>query len=194
MKALLRLSPIFVLALALSACGDDETDLPDFATLFPADNEIGSYVEARVLAENEHDQGFNWEAGPYVTTDGQDVEDRIDGAASHFINAGFANFGLEDYTNGTYDIELHIWQMKTPAGATTAMDEATTDTTWTDASLGEAARVQNQNTSSLFTWFIRKGVYIIKVRSKPTQGGAGTRDGSKTDGEAFATAILAEMP
>lgn len=194
MKAVLRFSPLFVLALALAlaACSEDEKELPDFATLFPADNQIGSFVEAPV--DPSGIDRANKEAGPWITTNEEDITARIDGAAAEFYAAGFANFGFELYTDDTCDIDLALWQMESPDGATTAMTNASTGGNWADANLGEAGRVDNNGTSSLWYWFIRKGVYVIELTSEPTSGGSGTRDGARTAGETFATAILAKMP
>jgi hypothetical protein len=180
MKALLRLSPIFALVLTLAACGDDETELPEFATLFPADNEIGSYVE-------DPDGEFNDQDGPRFLTDGDEITDLINGAAGHFIAAGFVNFGVEAYTDSTHDIGLFIWQMKSPDAATTAMDAAATGT---EESLGDAARFE----VTTMTWIVRKGVYVLELTNRARAGGSGTDDTAKSQGATFAAAILAEIP
>ena len=48
-----RLAPLFAaLGLLLAACsGDDDDSLPDINTLFPANNEVGSWVENTAIGE-----------------------------------------------------------------------------------------------------------------------------------------------
>jgi len=103
--------------------------------------------------------------------------DLIDGGADPFYGASFAPtvFAWQNYMNSTvnppdgYTLILYVLQMPSVAQATALYDSLVDGThslystnTWTDASVGDKARITNSGTD----WWInfRKGTYYSQVR------------------------------
>ena len=80
---------------------------PTPASLIPAANEIPSWAYAQ---DQDHTATAN---GPIVVTSQTSATDLIDGGADPFYTSSYSASGMaqEFYTNGTYIIEIRIWQM-----------------------------------------------------------------------------------
>jgi len=178
---------VFVLVTAMfaAACGDDDPTLPNIATLFPANNEIGSWVEDTSTGT----------AGVEIATDENGIVALINGGADAFLSRNYNAFGIEYYTDGTYDLELRIWQFATAAISTEIYTALLTESsthqtsTWEDSTLGTAGRVANTSTT---WWFnVRDGAHLLEV----TIGESGTAPDatSKTAGETFVNGVLAKL-
>lgn len=177
---------VLVCAILTVGCnGDDDPSLPDIGTLFPSANEIGSWVEDTTLGA----------AGVEVATDDDGIVALIDGGAGPFLDRNYNAFGIEHYTDGTYALELRIWQFTTNAIAselyTALLTESSThqSSTWEDSSLGDTGRVANTNTT---WWFdVRKGSHLLEVNIG--ESGAAPDAASKTAGETFINAVLGKI-
>jgi hypothetical protein len=179
---------VFVLVTAMftAACGgDDDPTLPNISTLFPANNEIGSWVEDTTTGT----------AGVEIATDETGIVALINGGAEPFLARNYNAFGIEYYTDGTYDLELRIWQFATAAISTEMYTALLTESSthqssnWDDNTLGAAGRVANTNT----TWWFntRDGAHLLEVTIG--ESGAAPDAASKTAGETFVNGVLGKL-
>ncbi len=188
---MLRTTTILLATVALtlaSGCGGGDDDQPiAIETLFPADGEVGSFVE---------DTGAG-AAGVEVAETSNEIEALIDGDAVPFDAAGFLVFGRQQYTDGgSYQLEVRVYEMPSAAVAAELYADLVVErdlystNTWTDLDIGEASRIANTNGTS-FWLNVQKGVYYFEVRINQA-----TIDDTVSQGhaEAFGTAIAGKIP
>jgi len=188
---MLRISTILftTLALALAAgCGGGDDDQPiAIESLFPADNEVGSFVEDTSAGA----------AGVEVAETSAEIEALIDGDAVPFDDAGFLVFGRQQYTDGgSYQVEVRVYEMPSATVAAQLYTDLVVErdlystNTWSDLAIGEASRIANTNGTS-FWLNVQKGAYYFEVRINQA-----TIDDtvSQANAEAFGTAIAGKIP
>ncbi len=188
----MRLCTVLVLVTAMFAAGcggDDDPDFPDIETLFPADNELGSWTEHTVVNDKV------CRAGVQVATTDQGIVDIINGGAGPFLDRDYNAFGAECYTDGTYELELRVWQFVSAGVAdelyAALLTESSThqSSTWENATFGDQSRVANTQTD---WWFnLTEGEHLLEV--KILEDGAAPDAASKTAGETFVNGVLAKM-
>ena len=152
-----------------------------FDQLFPADNEIGDWVE-------NTDTG---DPGVEVAKSDDEAVALIDGSAEPFIEHGFITFGVEYYASQGMMLELRIWQMDNAAIARELYSDLTDNKSiymaqpWTDIDVGQQGRVADTGAS---IWVnARSGSYYVE--SKIDQ----VTDEASNDAQAFAKAVIAKL-
>ena len=170
------------------SCGDDETEtLPKLETLFPADNAITGWT---VDSDPSKKSG--------IADDDNGIVALINGGAEAFLKRDYTAFGLKQYKNNTYRMELRIWQFKSTTvskeiyGAVTSESSSHAASTWTDTAMGEAARVAE--TGDSFWYNVRKKVYLVEGTAKDSVAVGQPDPACKTAAEAFLSGVLAGMP
>ena len=167
----------------LLACppADDDDDSVAIASLFPANNEVGTWVEDTSLGS----------AGVQVSNSAAQAQADVDGDADSFEDTMVA-FAREFYTSGTHTMELRVWQMQDAAACTAVYDDLVvndplyTPNTWSAVSLGEAGRVAD--TGSQWWHNVRKAAYHVEAKTQSNDA-----DG-KSGAEAMIGAVLAKIP
>jgi len=175
-----------VAALLLTACpppddNGDGDEMPDIAELFPADNEIGSWVEDSSLGG----------AGVEVGRSFSEAEAIVNGDADSFDGYMVA-FAREYYTDGTAGLELRAYEMGDAAACTEAYDLLIVDNplysanTWDAASLGDAGRIADTGSH----WFVntRKKIFYVEAWIEPNDAPG------KTAVESFVETVLEKIP
>lgn len=148
-------------SVGLPACGgDDGPGETKFEDLFPASSAIGSWTE-------DSSKGG---AGVEVASTDKAVTDLINGDADPFTKRGFASFGRQYYTDGTYSLELRIWQMTDATKSTEVYDALPTEDAryggdWETLSMGDAARITDRGSS--WTLHARKAAYFLEATVGP---------------------------
>jgi len=179
-----RLASSFaVVALFAAGCSTEPADGGPVAieSLFPADNEVGTWVEDTSVGAS----------GVEVASTPAEAEALIDGDAEPFTAHGFSKFAIEHYVDGTPQLELRVWEMPDAAGATeiydylVANDSIYMASSWEDVSIGAAGRASNTGAS----WWVnaRSGAYYIEAKINDTSNGA------RTDAQAFASAVIGHL-
>ena len=181
----LRLAPrALLLALFAAGCSTEPAPAPtvEIDELFPADNEIGSWVEDTTVGA----------AGVEIADSPTEAEAIIDGDAEPFTAHDFARFAIQNYTNGSEKLELRVWQMADAAAATAIYDYLPANnsiymaSSWEDVSIGEAGRASNTGAS----WWInaRTGAFYVEAKINAVS------DAARADAEAFARAVVGKVP
>ncbi|MFH1809478.1 MAG: hypothetical protein ABIJ09_12085 [Pseudomonadota bacterium] len=177
------LSPVLPLALLLGCPTTDPGDDPiAIESLFPKNNEVGSWVEDTTKGQ----------AGVQVASNYTEAWQAVDGDAESF-EQGMVAFGWEFYTNTTHTLELRVWQLKDAATCTSVYDSLVVDdplytsNTWTDvSSLGAAGRVADTGTQ----WWhnSRKAAYHIETKTMANDATG------QDEAEKIINAVLAKIP
>lgn len=171
--------------LAVAGCGGSEEEkTPSFVELFPANNAVSGWSENTTVGA----------AGVESATTDLAVEGLIDGAAEPFIARDWVAFGWQQYVNGSYHIDLQMWQMASAAVATDLytglLVEGRYDTTfWETITLGDESRVWDTQSQLTGWWFnVRSGAYYLEAAVTPNDADA------RTAAETFLAAIVADLP
>jgi len=148
MRRLIGVGGLVMLA-AVSGCTQPEPtcEAPGkLTTYFPADNEYGSWHENTAVHETGVALADADTAREQGITIKKVAENLVDGDADAFTSRGMVAFARQDYTDGTYALELRIWQMPDEAGAKEVYEWTQTNdvhyngNTWTEIAIGDAGR------------------------------------------------------
>jgi hypothetical protein len=183
-----RVLSIAILGLAGVACNGNDDTAVDIATLFPANNEIGSWSEDSTAVG---DSGAN-PSGVEVAETSQEAVDMINGDADVFDNHRFLALGREFYTTGSAKLELRIWRFADAEDATSLYEglpseDSRYDISWNTASFGDAARMVDTGVS--YWYNVRTGAYFLEIMGLAPNDAA-----TQTAGEAFLSGVLDKIP
>jgi hypothetical protein len=172
-----------VAALALLGCPPTEEngdELPDIEELFPADNEVGSWVEDTSTGA----------AGVEVARSYTETWEMVDGDADSFED-GLVAFAREYYTDGSMQLQLRVWEMKDADTCSSIYSSLVSDdplysaNTWEDVSLGEAGRVADTGTH----WWFNSRSKIFQVEAWIDSND----DPGKSAAQSFLEAVLEKI-
>jgi hypothetical protein len=186
---MVRMLSIAILGLAGLACNGSDDTTVEIATLFPANNEIGSWVEDPDAIVQ--DGGSN-PSGVEVADTSQEALDMINGDADVFDNHSFVALGREFYTTGDAQLELRIWRFPDAREATSLYEDLPGEDSryaisWNTASFGDAARMVDTGVS--YWYNVRTGVYFVEIMGL-TPNDATTQ----AAGETFLSGVLNKIP
>lgn len=177
MRALL---PSFVAVIAVG-CGPPPPTVT-MADFFPADDEVGGYVNDTSVPA----------PGLQVGQTAAAMEGLVDGATAPFTAKGALALGWKRYASGSYKLDARVWQLKDAASATDTYDSLVVTealyraNTWSDLAVGQAGRLAD--TGSSYWVNSRKGAFIVEVVLKPKD------PTSRADVETFARAMVGKLP
>lgn len=181
--------PLIVSALfssLLCGCNSEKNELT-FKDYFPADNAIGSWVA-------------RGNTGLEIATDpGQPLFDLINGDAPAVLNISptIEAFGRKPYTDGTYNLELRIWEFADQATSKAVYDGFIQDNLYSgneyqDLSIGDAARVGDTGLDWIFN--VQKGVYFVDVEYVRSPNAQKTENAALTAAKPFVEGVVAKLP
>ena len=179
-----RLMAIVACATVVTCGGGDDGDAEvAIESLFPANQEIGAWAENTNLGD----------PGVEVYETKKAANDRVNGDADPFTDRNFAAFGREFYADGTFTLELRLWQMPDAATATDVYggilqeDARYKGATWDDLDVGgTAGRIADTGSA----WMINatKSKYFVEASGITPNDMAG-----QEAGQSFVRSVLAKI-
>jgi hypothetical protein len=169
------------LSLSLSACGGSS-----------APSNIADLLPSGTVAGWTRGASFTVQTANIIGDSTHGVTGYIDGAAADYSSQNFVAWARgQSYVNGSYSLELQIWQYagaSDASGIYSALPHMTGfQSNWTDVSgIGGAARVADTGANYWFEAI--KDAYLVELKNithDPT---------AKSDAQAFLAALVAGLP